>query len=698
MPDNNSDTTIGPVEPQSVASELLEQADTDHFRDTHAYALADIEAFSEVTADLEGIEASLRGLCIRTTFAKFLNGMPVLFNERLRMLFSETAAFRKVVSPVLENLEQGNSISDEQLEQTRQAYVALLATPTYRAYFASLILKELDSDHPGDIHFAYADRVIGEDSSFDEETRKELVRKLAGKLCDGCRELNTLVTMYRRTVGECEGPEDSKLPDPEFDAPFVRYDPDESKVYAGSYKTGELGTEGAAVTTAMLPRIAPKIGENKPVLWLDAAAIEWAANGFDMAPNDHDGIDQPFGSVDGMTIEEMHEDARARWDDHQDDPELLAWWADPNEDVPTRVPIIELFCRHLWRDEVRKKWKRQKDPDEYAVVGVKAEGDHYVKTPKIASPINWTFDGPGDAVEVEDDLYTGSPNIARYIPRSQAVLPSGSRPSQQLIDAGLYVEDETPLAVRAVNDTQAVLGATEAKLTLFMLITGKWGFVRGKMKDLVEELNAGVSRIYGHHYEKTTTALRRLRRLGIILPDDADIELFDIRAPVDPNDVDPEQTVKWSYSTTLYEELQQGNLQTFRGWFLVNFNALMEFNGNQTRELRHYIAACAMWNDAKRPGTDEFDRSYLPRLTRAEWAARANTLSKAAVDYLAEQRGEGNRHEASRDRRKAEEKLHTLEDQGLLKVEGDTDDFIILPPDEYIEAFERYRDGQARPK
>ena len=432
-----------------------------------------------------------------------------------------------------------------------------------------------------------------------------------------------------------------------------------------------------------------QIAEQDGMLWLDAVAIEW--------------LETEGWSGWGTDPSGARELARGRWEKSRGGPELLRLWVDPDEAMPWRLIPVAWLCEHLWENRLRVERELQENAAgiNKRLSIVTHRGAEYTKAPKSSGTISWALDGQGNVVEIENNEYTEAPGIVRYVPRSSPIMPKGSRPSQQTFPAALFDDEEIPLAVRTVNDTDAVLGPIEAKLALLMLVTAERGMVRDELGSVVAQLNHAKSRIRSRDYELTAKALRRVRRLGLVLPDGTDIQLFSVQAPA--TSIRKDMEVSWCYTQhfrKLTQDLRKKNspLRTLNGQFLINLTATMAFNGNEGTQLRAYINSTAMWNDANDPATGKFSADQLPRFSRDDWAAKTNALSQGAVDYLAENRSGGNRHKASRDRKRVEQTLEALEKKGLLKVEGDTDDFQILPPNEYLEAYEKFRKGGGRPK
>jgi hypothetical protein len=374
-------------------------------------------------------------------------------------------------------------------------------------------------------------------------------------------------------------------------------------------------------------------------------------------------------------------------------------WFDPTVRGLCRYPW--LLAEALWIDQVKPLLDA--GPPRPAMVKGKDSGDEYWKVDKTLGAISWAVAGMGN-IDVDGDQYAATPAATRYLPRAHAVLPRGRRPSQQILGAALYDEPGgVSLISRTLGDTQALLGEDASKLSLLFMATGA-KFTKLTLGELVKTVTPNGRRIQKRDIERVARALRDVRGLGLVLPDDTDIQLFDVRAPRSPERADKGQTIAWSYSNNFADVLSGGRctdsktLNALRGEFLINFTAFMNFNGNQGLLMRHYLAACTVFNDSMGFGARAgYDPSAAPTFTREEWAAQTNSLSQAAVDLLTEGTTRARSASKARDLKKSDEALDALEAAGLIILEGPANARRIIAPDEWQEAHRLFRSGGARP-
>jgi hypothetical protein len=419
---------------------------------------------------------------------------------------------------------------------------------------------------------------------------------------------------------------------------------------------------------------------------------------------------QPNAEIDGMlwldslffeffetrfeAIKQGRQTARERWGDGCI-KRIWSLWFDERQIGPF-CHFSQIIAGVIWKNEIEPLLKTPKA----TLLSVTVRNDHYVKAHKTLSGISYGLDGHVRRIQVDNDDYTNAPAIARYMPRDLAILPKGKRPHQQTL--GLSVlNDDVSLAVKAMNDTQALLGVYATKLTLYFLLTGH-KLSHTTLGELVSELNPN-RRTQLRDREGVAQSLRQIRGLGIVLPDNTDIQLFDIRAPINPNQTDPSQTISWGYSRNfhaLIAELENkgyDQLRWMNGSFLMNYSAIMRFNGNEGLDMRHYITACSVFNDSM--NSQGYDPDKAPIWSREAWAAQSNSLSQAAIDLLNEERRNNyTRKSKSEDLKRTETVLSKLEKQNLIRLEGDSDEFKILAPDAWIEAWEKHRNEGPRPK
>lgn len=412
------------------------------------------------------------------------------------------------------------------------------------------------------------------------------------------------------------------------------------------------------------------------MLWLDKVAIDWL---------EAEGFEFPRGA------DTAREDARKRWTATYDSAELLLLWTRPSEPIPQLLEPIGALAEHLWK-------RLDGSPPNYLRVYGRDSGDAYAGAQKVLSGISWAIDGPG--VVIGDDRYAEAPGV-RYWPRTLEILPAGKRPHQQTLGAVLHDCTKAPvsLAVQAVQGASSVLGVTESKLALLFMLSG-YAPCSTTLADLASELMPGKARIQKRDYERIVEAIRNMRRMTIALPNNTDVQLFDIAAPLSADLADRGQHVSWQYSRNfdlLLKRLKAkdatlGEAGMLAGEFLINVSAFMRFNGNQGNLARQYLAACAMFNDSQSPYAP-------PTYTRESWAVYANALSPATTQLLLE--GKGSRADQAakaRDLAAAERDLDALADMGLIVIEGSIkrDRFIVRPTEEWRLARKERRNKGAR--
>lgn len=371
-----------------------------------------------------------------------------------------------------------------------------------------------------------------------------------------------------------------------------------------------------------------------------------------------------------------------------DDPKLTAddpwryWLAEP--------PIcVDWLARALWHDKVR--------PETVAkparALGARVGGDRYVKLPKLAHGVGWALGAPGVQVEIDGDRYAQAPGLTFYVSRSAGLLPKGAQLASQLsLDVGV-LGDDVPLAVRVVGDAQAVVSAVAAKAGLWMMATAPAGagLTSCTLRDFTKALRPGYKRIQARDYQDTARAFRVWRGLTIVMPDDTDVTLFDIRAPRLAETADPDQQLWWGWTQSAALVANEGaGLSALTGWFLLNLDGAMRLDARHPIDLRTYLYAMTLTNDVRRRP----DR--VPELTIPQLAAQVNALSEQAVQYRA---GQGkNRRAASEGQRQTKDSLERLsQEAGLLDVEwigkGRHRRFKLLPPKALLEAWQQFRAG-----
>lgn len=396
--------------------------------------------------------------------------------------------------------------------------------------------------------------------------------------------------------------------------------------------------------------------------------------------------------VEGATrAETVRQYARERWAKGLKGAELYRLWVD-DKDAPR---FMRQLAHTVWADEVQP----DREASRFMVSSVRVQGDDYAKVGKTAGAISWALGAPGVGVEIDGSQYAKAPKVARYLSRGVSVLPESSRPAQQTLPLELTDPDATSFALRAVGDTQYVISPTGGKLLLLSLATARpGGLMKGTVAEVTRAMNPTKKRIQARDYENTARAAWEQTRVRVVLPDDTSVSLLDMRMPRDPERATRDQTMAWTYGANFLQFAQGQGYKPLRGDFVMNLTGAMSLSANEHPLLRQYIFACGLWNDAKHPTSRRFDPNYLEAFTIKDWAAKTNSLSTAAVDYLKEHDPK-KRSKLSRDRKHAREALESLCDQHQLVVleKVGKDRYKVLPPKPLLEAYEQHRKGARRP-
>ena len=328
------------------------------------------------------------------------------------------------------------------------------------------------------------------------------------------------------------------------------------------------------------------------------------------------------------------------------------------------------------------------------------DGDHYCKVGKELGTIAWAMGGAG-SVEVDGDHYQKAPGITRYVTRSLAVIGGPpKRASQIVLPLELPEPDEAPLMIRVITDSQFIIPPRAAKLALFMMVTAGREPCGGTVKQLYHALNPEhTGRVLTRDLQRVAADARALIPMRVVLPDYTDVRIFDIRAPVEPGKATADQFITWYHGQNFSSIVGQDG--RIKGQFVINLTGAMRLDASKEAPLlRHYLQACAGWNDAHGPGGGPFDERYTETFDIEKWAMRVNALSSQAVEYLRAQGKERRlRQKLSDDKRRARDDLARLEEvHGLLVVkELRGSRFQVLPSGGLLEAWALWRKGNARP-
>ena len=426
-------------------------------------------------------------------------------------------------------------------------------------------------------------------------------------------------------------------------------------------------------------------------LWVDALAAD---------------LFETTGSHGKQLARALRNASRRRVKAHQKRLKSLAklWlpWHSHRRHSQPKPSILLQFCKVLWRDVAKPELALKHSP-KFRMGGViPSDGAHYSKLPKVSGAVSWAVGretGVEIDVEIDGECYTRAPNLARYMSWGAAILRAPHQPSERQLAIELGDEEgevELPFAPPTLRGGPNLLGPVAGKLGLLFLTTTREDIVQGTVGELAKKLFPHKKRLLSRDFVATARAIRELDRVKIVLEDGTSVRVFDLRAPSIPEAATKNQAVYWAYSRQFLEALRY-RLGPLKGEFVMNLTGAMKLEGTKPSLFRHYMFACATWNDAKNPITKRFDPNYLRVFEAKEWAAYTNTLSQSAIEYL--QDGDtSKRQKLSDDLRKVRQDLDLLEaEYGLIKVEKlDQQRFKIHPPQPLLEAYEMHRRGGRR--
>ena len=413
-----------------------------------------------------------------------------------------------------------------------------------------------------------------------------------------------------------------------------------------------------------------------------------------------------YGKKGKEKAEHIRESSTSRCN-RSTDPEVI-WklWMNlkDHKTLSLKSYFLEFYSEFLW-DKVAKS-EVYSTPYKFLSVPPGEDDDHYCKILKLSAILGWSLGGTGMMTESKDaenitidgDIYQKAPKIVRYVSKAVGVMPRSHRSGQSILPVELH--ESTSVTLQARGGQKYVLDPYAGKMFLFMLTTcPKSGLVKGTVDELTRVLNPTKKRIQARDRIATVQAARNLREVWMIMPDDTDIQVFDIRAPSLLDKVTKNQPICWSFSNQLTTAIKNDELKFLKGEFIINLSGAMRLSGNESGALRQYIFSCALWNDAKNPASKRFDPKYLPTYTIEEWAAATNTLNSGSVEYL-EELDPDKRRKLSNDRKKVWQSLKLLSEKyGLIKIEKNGENkFKVLPPDSLLDAYDQHRKGHRRPR
>ncbi len=498
-------------------------------------------------------------------------------------------------------------------------------------------------DGPDDIFRDYATRIAGEDVN-DQHTDR-LARRI-----------------FEAVVG---GDDTDKLP---LDTRFRDYiDSDTAK--------GAMGRKDDEPPADSNVSDYFSDSELDGMLGMDAIQLEWL----------HEWTEQ------GFDLEAAKDNARERWKQQQNTPELLGGWVDPDVKVPTFLYPIEKIAEYFWDTEVKPREQAAHYTENRPV---RVRGSNYARAPKpMAEPIK--YQKGVDPIDVDDTSYQPAPAelVARYRTITSTmganILPKWATPEQ--LDLGVRDNTEGAELYRGTRDIEALMGAIDAKTFLFLAAhTRRNGLVYGTVEEITKDVIApGLkSRLQSRNYRRQLESIQKMIPLVLFWDDGTYGNVFDLNFT--PGESERETEVAWGFTRGFEQQCDERG--AWRGEFLFNIDGVMEMTGKEGGQIRHYITACDFWNRQRRWAADsDLDPDNLKPVPIDEWAAASNALSRSAATYLDEQREGGSRSKASQERTKTWNQLQELDDRELIDLDGDKQHPRILPPTELLEAWRKYR-------
>ena len=417
-------------------------------------------------------------------------------------------------------------------------------------------------------------------------------------------------------------------------------------------------------------------------------------------------------------------------------PLLTLWQPWLLDETTGQVRRYVSLATAVWFDLVRQDFLRERESKPLKVAAIRRSEQTYAKLPKVVPALSWAMGGdgiPAKSVMLGMERYVAEPSLlssATFVPKTWRLLPDqrASKPHQTSLPLDprstptpppAAASAQSPLAdilpVAVVGSTGQVMSPSASKLALLALaseevIAGK--LAKATLAELTQAIRPDLSRIQARDHEATGRGLDELRQLFLFLPDGGRVQLFDVTSPANPAAARPEMTVYYGVTKGLEMTLlrafagefrgPQLRGQEYRGSFLMNLSGAMRLPNNQPSLLRYYVRLAAAWNAAFSDNSGTFDMARFKALPLEEWAALANSLQAGTVDYLAaKQAGQettDRRRQLSMERKRAREDLEALaEEHKLIQLEGKGNLVRPLPPSDYLEAWELFRQQGGRP-
>jgi hypothetical protein len=379
------------------------------------------------------------------------------------------------------------------------------------------------------------------------------------------------------------------------------------------------------------------------------------------------------------------------------------WWPEDGEDFAF---LLRRLVTLTWCNGLEAEAERDRTAPS-VIEAASASIGGYGGIPRIAAPMSWAFGGPAiSAATVNGDSYALEPEAAAsaLVPRS--FMLTGSMKQPERFNMPLELDPPMPLAIQVTDATGYALTPHAGKLALIVMahdraMGGK--VYRWSLDGLVKSLNPGSKRIQASHYRPVADGLEQLSKLHAFLPNGQKYRVFYATGLL--TDTSTAHAMKDAEVVLGIDPVFSALTREWggaRGYFLINLDGAMRLDNREPIALRTYVRVAALWNTAFKPG-GEPDPGRMKPTRIDEIGLMANNYRHGTVDLL---RAQGEKAQAKRarmalseDREKTRDTLQKLADEGLLTLK-ETDatgarvgkhEFVILPPDEYVEAWRRHR-------
>ena len=456
-----------------------------------------------------------------------------------------------------------------------------------------------------------------------------------------------------------------------------------------------LSEEGETWRHNLVKRLKARLMQLRKATGMDADRAPGEEAGAEVTQRAVDWTAETF-KVDGQ---DSAEELRRRADGAPWSP----WCPEDGEDFAFVLRVITLL---VWRNEVEAEAERDRAAPS-VIEAASASIGGYGGIPRIAAPMSWAFGGPGiSAAMVNGDSYAMEPEAAAsaLVPRSFMLTGSVKQPER--FNMPLDLDPPMPLAIQVTDATGYALTPHAGKLALIVMahdraMGGK--VYRWTLDALVKSLNPGSKRIQASHYKPVAEGLEQLSKLHAFLPTGQKYRVFYATGLLtDPSTAHARKDAEVVLGIDPVFSALTREWGGARGYFLINLDGAMRLDNREPIALRTYVRVAALWNTTFKPG-GEPDPGRMKPTRIDEIGLMANNYRHGTVELLQAQGEKAQVRRArmalSEDREKTRDTLQKLADEGLLTLK-ETDaagarvgkhELVILPPDEYVEAWRRHR-------